>query len=171
MYIIEKNLNVSVLKERLIKQPSSSSKKAESLLHWQNYFQIRPENFLRLQCLEWCGRKYLRLPRTLYPSCSWWTPGQGWVQRMCCMKFSNDKATVKQYWKLGWKMARGSGVEGLVAKKRYFNQEITTIVFTFKGIWYLKGFHLATYIFRILINKMSRIPNENLLNVSYLLLK
>ena len=65
MYIIEKNLNVSVLKERLIKQPSSSSKKAESLLHWQNYFQIRPENFLRLQCLEWGGRKYLRLQRTL----------------------------------------------------------------------------------------------------------
>ena len=58
-----------------------------------------------------------------------------------------------------------------MAKKRNFNQEITTKVITFKGICYLKGFHLATYVFRILMNKMSKIPNENLLNVSYLLLK
>ena len=62
------------------------------------------------------------------------------------MEFSDDKVTVKQYWKWGWTMARGSGVEGLVAKKRYFNQEITTKVFTFKGIFFLTDFHLAFYI-------------------------
>ena len=42
--------------------------------------------------------------------------------------------------------AKGSEEGGLVAKKRNFKQEITTKVYTFKGICYLAGFNLATYI-------------------------
>ena len=88
----------------------------------------------------------------------WWTPGQGWVQRMYCSR--RGSVMTRQLWprlddSKGGVIGKGSsvineavhfgkrkrdesgsGAGGMVPKKRCVNQYIITKLFTVKGICY-----------------------------------